>query len=92
MQQTNYPRSNILTNQSKKIDPPRIRIIPQCTNIRKLLLHFKGKGPSIWDVKAHEENYINNNENGDVACDSYHRYKEDVRLLKDLGVCEMFTT
>ncbi|XP_061162615.1 uncharacterized protein LOC133171833 [Saccostrea echinata] len=45
-----------------------------------------GKGPSIWDVKAHEKDYINNNENGDVACDSYHKYKEDVRLLKNLGV------
>ena len=47
---------------------------------------FIGRGPSIWDVKAHQDGYINNNDNGDVACDSYHRYKEDVRLLKDLGV------
>nr|XP_022342919.1 uncharacterized protein LOC111136393 isoform X1 [Crassostrea virginica] len=45
-----------------------------------------GRGPSIWDVAAHQNGYINNNDNGDVACDSYHRYKEDVRLLKDLGV------
>lgn len=50
------------------------------------LYKLSGKGPSIWDVKAHEKDYINNNDNGDVACDSYHRYKEDVRLLKDLGV------
>lgn len=54
--------------------------------IIKKYLKISGKGPSIWDVKAHEKDYINNNENGDVACDSYHRYKEDVRLLKDLGV------
>lgn len=47
---------------------------------------FIGRGPSIWDVAAHQNGYINNNDNGDVACDSYHRYKEDVRLLKDLGV------
>lgn len=53
-------------------------------------LKFSGKGPSIWDVKAHEKDYINNNENGDVACDSYHKYKEDVRLLKDLGVIHHF--
>ncbi|XP_061162617.1 lactase/phlorizin hydrolase-like, partial [Saccostrea echinata] len=45
-----------------------------------------GRGLSIWDVAAHQKDYIYNNDNGDIACDSYHRYKEDVRLLKELGV------
>jgi hypothetical protein len=34
---------------------------------------------------------VENQDNGDVACDSYHKYKEDVQLLKDLGV-SMLTT
>ncbi|XP_055890718.1 lactase/phlorizin hydrolase-like isoform X2 [Biomphalaria glabrata] len=44
-----------------------------------------GKGPSIWDTWAHN-NKIHHNETGDVTCDSYHKYKEDVKLLKSMGV------
>nr|CAI5862360.1 unnamed protein product [Callosobruchus analis] len=46
-----------------------------------------GKGENIWDHLAHNGPFvIKNNDTGDVACDSYHKYKEDVALLKDLGV------
>ena len=45
-----------------------------------------GKGPSIWDTFAHTPGRIKNNDNGDVACDSYHRYPEDVALVKALGL------
>lgn len=40
----------------------------------------------MWDdfVHAHPD-YIQDNSNGDIACDSYHKYKEDVALLKELG-------
>ena len=44
-----------------------------------------GRGPSNWDVFAHTPGKIHNNETGDVADDSYHLYKEDVRLLKKKG-------
>ena len=44
-----------------------------------------GKGPSIWDTYAHTPGKIKNNDIGDVANDHYHRYKEDVALMKDLG-------
>ncbi|XP_047122276.1 myrosinase 1-like [Schistocerca piceifrons] len=45
-----------------------------------------GKGENIWDHMLHEHpEYGNNGENGDVACDSYHKYAEDVQALKDLG-------
>ncbi len=46
-----------------------------------------GKGPSIWDEFAHQKGKITNGDNGDVACDSYHRYQEDVQLLADMGLC-----
>src|SRR5262245_58109381 len=44
-----------------------------------------GKGLSIWDTYAHQPGNIRNNDTGDVANDHYHRYKEDVALMKDMG-------
>ncbi len=45
-----------------------------------------GKGPSIWDVYSHQKGTTYENHNGDTACDHYHRYKEDVALLRELGI------
>ncbi len=45
-----------------------------------------GKGVSIWDTFSHTPGKIANNENGDIAVDHYHRYKEDVRLMSKLGL------
>lgn len=45
-----------------------------------------GKGDSIWDVHVHEKGRIRNGETGDVACDHYHRFREDVKLMSELGV------
>ncbi|WP_263350768.1 GH1 family beta-glucosidase [Acidicapsa acidisoli] len=45
-----------------------------------------GRGPSVWDTFSHTPGKTYNGETGDVADDSYHRYKEDVALLHDLGV------
>jgi beta-glucosidase len=44
-----------------------------------------GRGPSIWDTFSHIPGKTHNNDTGDVADDDYHRYKEDVQLLKSLG-------
>ncbi|XP_039124955.1 beta-glucosidase 13-like isoform X1 [Dioscorea cayenensis subsp. rotundata] len=46
-----------------------------------------GRLPSIWDTFVHEQpDKIKDRSTGDVACDQYHRYKEDVKLLKDAGL------
>ena len=44
-----------------------------------------GKAPSIWDTYTHKPGNIKNNDTGDVANDHYHRYKEDVALMKGIG-------
>ncbi|CCD95456.1 putative Beta-glucosidase [Bradyrhizobium sp. ORS 375] len=44
-----------------------------------------GRGPSIWDVFTRIQGNIEDASTGDVACDHYNRYKEDVRLIKQLG-------
>jgi beta-glucosidase len=44
-----------------------------------------GKGESIWDRFTHEEGRIMGGDTGDVACDQYHRYGEDVALMKSLN-------
>lgn len=45
-----------------------------------------GRGPSIWDTFSRTPGKVVNNATGDVADDHYHRYKEDVQLMKALGV------
>ena len=45
-----------------------------------------GRGRSIWDTYTHTPGKIRKGDNADVANDHYHRYKDDVRLMQDLGV------
>jgi beta-glucosidase len=45
-----------------------------------------GRGRSIWDEFSHTPGRVLADETGDVACDHYHRYREDVALMADLGV------
>ena len=42
-----------------------------------------GKSPSLWDALT--EGYIANDDNCKVTCDHYHRYKEDIQLMKQIG-------
>lgn len=45
-----------------------------------------GKGENIWDRFTHVPGHIQDKTNGDITCDFYHRYKEDIRLAKKLGI------
>lgn len=44
------------------------------------------RGESIWDRYSHTPGYVLNGDTGDVACDHYHRFEEDIQLIKELGV------
>ncbi len=46
-----------------------------------------GKGPSIWDDFSHDPaGHIRYGDTGDIACDVYHRFREDIALMKKLGI------
>ena len=45
-----------------------------------------GRGPSVWDEYCRVPGRIANGDTGDIACDHYHRYAEDIALMRDLGV------
>jgi beta-glucosidase len=45
-----------------------------------------GRSPSIWDVFSHTPGKTFQGETGDIAADHYHRYKEDVKLMRELGL------
>jgi beta-glucosidase len=45
-----------------------------------------GRGESIWDRFSHTPGKIVNGDTGDAACDHYHRYREDVAIMRELGL------
>jgi beta-glucosidase len=45
-----------------------------------------GRGASIWDTFSHTPGKIANGDTGDVACDHYHRFPEDISLMRELGL------
>jgi beta-glucosidase len=48
--------------------------------------HEDGKGDSVWDMFVRKKGTIYKGHTGDVACDHYHRYPEDVALWKQIGI------
>lgn len=45
-----------------------------------------GKGESVWDAYCHTPGIVMNGDTGDVAIDHYHRYREDVAIMKEMGL------
>lgn len=45
-----------------------------------------GKGPSIWDIYSHQPGTTFQGTNGDIAVDHYHRFREDVALMAEMGL------
>jgi len=45
-----------------------------------------GKGESVWDNICHNTQFVRTKETGDVACDHYNLYKEDIQIMKELGL------
>ena len=49
-------------------------------------VHEQGRGISIWDTFSHTPGKTDRGDNGDVAADFFHRYREDIQLMKQLGL------
>jgi len=45
-----------------------------------------GRGESIWDRFSHTPGNVSNGDTGDIACDHYHRWEEDISLMRRLGL------
>lgn len=45
-----------------------------------------GRGPSIWDTFSHAQGKTANGDTGDVACDHYHRWRDDIALMRQLNL------
>ena len=62
----------------------------RCVNVMffcyDVIIILLGKGESIWDRFTHDGK-VANGANGDTACNSYHEYQQDVRHIKEIGVC-----
>jgi beta-glucosidase len=49
-------------------------------------VHEDGRGESIWDRFSHTPGKVRDGDTGDVACDHYHRWRDDIALMKELGL------
>ena len=49
-------------------------------------VHEEGRGVSMWDTYSHRAGKTHGGDTGDVADDHFHRYKEDIALMRALGV------
>src|SRR5512136_355159 len=45
-----------------------------------------GRGPSIWDTFCRTPGKIHENQTGDIACDHYHTWQDDIKLMQDVGI------
>ena len=49
-------------------------------------VHDDGRGASIWDRFSHTPGKVRDGDTGDVACDHYHRWRDDIALMRELGL------
>ncbi|ONN26551.1 beta-glucosidase [Thermosipho affectus] len=72
----------------KRSDFPRWFVFGVATSAYQIegAVNEDGREHSIWDVFSHINGNIKNNENGDIACDHYHRFEEDISIISELGL------
>ena len=76
------------TNQSSGRQFPKAFVWGSATASYQVegAVHEGGRGTTIWDTFSHTPGKVHNGDTGDVSDDYYHRYKEDIQLMKDMGL------
>ena len=82
---TMYGRTNVTSNQPARFPDGFVWGTATASYQIEGAVDEDGRAPSIWDTFSHTPGRVRNGDTGDVACDHYHRYAEDVALLAELG-------
>lgn len=88
MTNSKRPTPSISAGNSTEFDLPKDFIFGVATAAYQIegAAAIDGRTPSIWDTFSHVPGNVLNNDNGDIACDHYHRWKSDVDILQQLNV------
>ena len=77
----------ISPQQRKAMDPSQFRWGVSTSSFQiEGATREDGRGDSIWDTFCRQKGRIANGDTGDVACDHYHRFNEDIALMRTMGV------
>jgi beta-glucosidase len=80
-------RPDVLTEQFYRALPPHFQWGVATAAYQIEGAHDEdGRGPSIWDTFSHTPGKVKNGDTGDIACDHYHRYRDDVALMAENGI------
>src|SRR5215207_4536292 len=88
------PRQKDRLDLAPPIAPDRLSLLPTDCRLGVSTAAYQvegaaregGRGPSIWDTFSHTAGLTINGDTGDVACDHYHRWRDDLDLMVELGI------
>ncbi|SHE95503.1 Glycosyl hydrolase family 1 [Marinitoga hydrogenitolerans DSM 16785] len=70
----------------KRMDFPKDFVFGTATAAYQIEGGKDERSLSIWDEFSHTPGKVLNGDTGDIACDHYHKYNEDIEIMKNLGV------
>jgi beta-glucosidase len=80
------PREDAEVAKRRKLPPDFVWGVSTSSYQIEGATNIDGRGPSIWDTYCKVPRHIVNGDTGDIACDHYHRYAEDIDLMRKFRV------
>ena len=68
----------------------KAELLQMVSDVFRIYFRFLGKGPSIWDLWTPLPGSTEDNSTGEIACDSYDKYAQDIANVKSMGVDRSF--